>query len=1120
VVIVGRWSSRVPDRSVYLQQVRRIAPPDPPGLIGRETELEELAQFCVEPVTSPYIWWCAEPWAGKSALLSNFVLYPPRQIADSVRIVSFFVTARLASQDTRDAFAEVLLEQLAVMTGQPVPSALPEALRDAYLLDQLEQAATACLRTGRCLILVIDGLDEDRGTTTGRGARSIAGLLPADPPAGMRVVVAGRSNPPIPDDVPSGHPLRDPAIIRRLSASPHARDVARLAKQELLRLLNGSDGEQDILGMVTAAQGGLSGSDLEELTGTPLWKSEQTLHTVAGRTFTRQGSRWAPATAPDAYLLGHEELQSASASYLGRERLAGYRDRLHQWASSYRDRGWPKETPEYLLSGYYRLLVTVEDLPRVVASAGDAVRHDRMLDLTGGDSSAMTEIRTALDLIGIHDPSDLSSALWLAIHRDQLKQRGACIPLTIPAIWASLGNLIRARGLIASLTTPVDQAVAMAHLTGVLAREGSREAAAAAAAAAVAAETVEVVRSIRYKLLSGDAMAEIAELLAGAGQYERAKELARIAIGSDAQAHCLARIVGALAVNGEYRQAQDMASAITDPWQRAEARALLAHARGAAGEHALAEQLVRSLTVNEQRAPALADLGAALARAGLRTRAAAAFTEAEAAARTITPQYRQATILAQVAEALATAGEHEQALQLAHHITYEKTRVQALTRVAGTLARAGFRAQAAAAFTEAQAAARSITDPKSRAYAVMLIVKKVAETGEHKRAHEMACGITDPSARSEALANLAEELVGAGMHPEAAAIATEAEVVARSITRPTVYDEEAWVRVVEALVSAGKFRLAEEAARSRTSPNIHQGWALGYVAEGLAAAGKFAQAREVARSITSKVDRSQAQAKVAAASTAGNVEQADESACAADRHRSEAPEKIAAALAAGEFRQAEELARSFDSVSLRADVLAQVAVAMGPGQLKQAEELARSNPYSRAGSDGLAHIGEVLAAAGQYSHAEELGRSAVHPNGGPLARARVAEALAAAGQGGQAEQLARSISGPDQRGRALVWVANALALAGQYANAEELARSIAEPDLQAEVLAELAETLAKAGDTRSACRVAVALCAVSPWTTAAPVVLQLDPTASDSVAAALQDRQLRPTATKRNRGKR
>ena len=244
------------------------------------------------------MWWRAGAWAGKSALMSTFVLRPPPEVGDRVRIVSFFITARLAAQDTREAFTQVLLEQLADLTGQDLPPVLPEATREAYLLDLLAQAASACQEAGGRLVLVVDGLDEDRGVTTGPDAHSIAGLLPADPPAGMRVIVAGRPNPPIPDDVPDWHPLRDPGIIRLLSDSPHARDVQRLGRQELQRLLHGTQAEQDLLGLLTAARGGLSGPDLEELTGAPLWEIEEILHTVAGRTFTRRASRWAPETGP------------------------------------------------------------------------------------------------------------------------------------------------------------------------------------------------------------------------------------------------------------------------------------------------------------------------------------------------------------------------------------------------------------------------------------------------------------------------------------------------------------------------------------------------------------------------------------------------------------------------------------------------------------------------------------------------------------------------------------------------------------------------------------------------------------------------------------------------------
>jgi hypothetical protein len=79
---------------------------------------------------------------------------------------------------------------------------LPEATRDAYLLDLMARAAAACKEAGTRLVLVVDGLDEDRSVTTGPQAHSIVGSLPAEPPAGMRVIVAGRADPPVPDDVP------------------------------------------------------------------------------------------------------------------------------------------------------------------------------------------------------------------------------------------------------------------------------------------------------------------------------------------------------------------------------------------------------------------------------------------------------------------------------------------------------------------------------------------------------------------------------------------------------------------------------------------------------------------------------------------------------------------------------------------------------------------------------------------------------------------------------------------------------------------------------------------------------------------------------------------------------
>ena len=72
-----------PVRTRYREQVLRIAPPD---LLGREDELAELAAFCAAPTPAPsYSWWKGKSWAGKSALMSWFVLHPP----ENIRIVSF-----------------------------------------------------------------------------------------------------------------------------------------------------------------------------------------------------------------------------------------------------------------------------------------------------------------------------------------------------------------------------------------------------------------------------------------------------------------------------------------------------------------------------------------------------------------------------------------------------------------------------------------------------------------------------------------------------------------------------------------------------------------------------------------------------------------------------------------------------------------------------------------------------------------------------------------------------------------------------------------------------------------------------------------------------------------------
>jgi hypothetical protein len=109
-------------------------------------------------------------------------------------------------------------------------------------------------------VLIVDGLDE--GTWAAVMGYSIVSLLPATPWHGMRVIVAGRPNPPIPADVSQHHPLRDTGIIRLLSSSDAAHFTRQQAATELDRLLDGDAVHRDTLALITAAGDGLSVPEL------------------------------------------------------------------------------------------------------------------------------------------------------------------------------------------------------------------------------------------------------------------------------------------------------------------------------------------------------------------------------------------------------------------------------------------------------------------------------------------------------------------------------------------------------------------------------------------------------------------------------------------------------------------------------------------------------------------------------------------------------------------------------------------------------------------------------------------------------------------------------------------
>ncbi|NEA70385.1 hypothetical protein [Streptomyces sp. SID13588] len=1020
-------------QSGYLHQVRTIAPE---VLLGREEELAELADFCTRPDAGDYLWWRAKAWAGKSALLSWFVLNPPPR----TRIVSFFITARLAAQDDREAFLAVVIEQLATLLGEPVSPYLTAATRAAHMWQLLDAAAAACRQREQRLVLVVDGLDEDRGAI----AHSIAALLPARPAPGMRIVVAGRHDPPLPSDVPSGHPLRDPGVERTLKESPYAQIVRNDAERELKRLLRGTTAEQDLLGLVTAAGGGLSGRDLAELTGRLEWEIEEVLGAVAGRMFA-----WRPAPAPPpapapgssgqvavrgVYMLGHEELQQIAVRFLGERRLTEYRERLHTWADRYRAGHWPAHTSGYLFRGYFRMLHADGDLTRMIACALDETRHERMRDAGGGDDAALAEITTTQDaILDRGDPGlDLRAMTLLAVRRDSLAQRNTNIPVGLPAVWALLGRPAHAAAMARSIPSPERRARALGALSEALAEcdAGNRPPSGtddtAHDAGDVAHEAESVARTIINPELRASALAAVARVVARIGDADRARHLAREAEAlaltvthpelQDSVLRMVREVNEADRTGDLGREAEGMPMNHVGTYKRAHDLRRIAHAWPPADDVDRAEAQARSRSIEkdtEVRAMVLTATARMAARTNAVDRAGRLAREAEAVARTGTDLYRRQ--LAEAAHALAAGlarvGEVDRAVAVARTIPgqamgFEQAR--ALEEVAQIVARTGD-------VDRALAVVRTIH--RSTPMELARVARALAEEGHTAAAETVAGTITDRTEhpldrqfQAEGLAQVAEALAGAGDVAAAGRLAGVAESRARALPPTNLCAQEnAMTAVARAVARMGEADRAEELTREAEAMALRQP---GFTQ---------AMALEVVAGTVAKL---------------------------------------------GDLDRAERLARMITEPGLRASALANVARETAhQGDVDRAERLARTVADPRWQAWGLTGVAEAMAEAGDFDSAELVAR--------------------------EVEMMAGDAinPGPRARARALTSVAEVMARGGNIDRAESMVRTIPDPDRQAWALTALAR---HAGKTRARPLIAWAL-RLGPWHAAADVLAVLQP---------------------------
>ncbi|WP_433384091.1 trypsin-like peptidase domain-containing protein [Actinoplanes sp. CA-142083] len=397
-------------RAGYVALWRELVPAD--GVRGREQELDDLAAFCAGD--DAYGWWQGEPFAGKSTLMAAFAADPP----DGVDVVAFFVNALDLGQSDSHAYASAVADQLDALLGAesgPAPGlSWPERL--SRLLSSLASAAQRCDELGRRLLLLVDGVDEDRGAVP-----SVLSLLPKAPPPGLRVLVVGRPRWTVPADVPFDHPVRR-CEPRRIDVSPHATEIARLARLELGGVL-GDDDIRKVIGTVAVSGGGLTLDDLEQITGLGRFALSRIVTGTAGRTLAERTDD--PEAGP-AISFTHQELLAEAVGLLGAGALAGCREAIHVWTRTFQQNRWPDNTPAYALRTYPLMLrdAAVDRLDDLFNDPDYVIRADvdrllQVINATSERSRRMTGLlRRIAHLLPPEPPAVRAALLRTAAYRN------------------------------------------------------------------------------------------------------------------------------------------------------------------------------------------------------------------------------------------------------------------------------------------------------------------------------------------------------------------------------------------------------------------------------------------------------------------------------------------------------------------------------------------------------------------------------------------------------------------------------------------------------------------------------------------------------------------------------
>ncbi|MEV7331431.1 hypothetical protein [Micromonospora sp. NPDC093244] len=1082
--VPGAWDSAI------VEEYRDLVPD---SLHERDAELAELLEFC-RRYEAGYMWWQAEPWSGKTALMATLALRP-RPHFD---VLSFFATARYTASSDSDAFTEALIDQLSSLLGRvPSEDSRPSARR-GLLRRLLTAAAERAVRLGRPLVLVVDGLDEDTGATEASGIPSVASLLPRHPPAGLRVIVASRPLGQLPDDVAEDHPLRH-CSVRALEPSPYARDLRRRATLELRQLLS-KPNQAAVLAMITASGGGLTVQDLEELTNVPRYQLNELIRGVFGRSVTSRSHHWSVDQQPHRVLLfAHETLRLMAESELAGSMIEQARHRLHAWAEEYRQAGWPAITPVYLLRDYFAMLRASGDWERLSACALDVERHERMLHMTGGDAAALSEIRVAQAVGQEQSRPDLASLLRLAMHRDELDSRNANLPSDLPAVWASLGSFIRARSLARAIPNEASKAKALAALAA-------------------------------YELQSGDHSR-------AAGLLDEAEQAARAAAGLDGYPGALATVARQLETADKPQDAARMVSDATQaargqhkPEKRAAALIEVAEAHPAHAPALLLEAESAAMIADDtfRKVSALAAIAAARSRLGQRDEATRLLAVAEQTDRSLHPAM-SAAALGTLVPAVVSLGDISRAEALIQDVIRAFSRDEAVTAVVD--------ASAIENPDRAKHLAATLTEPFWQARTCTTLARTAARRGDRLDAAQLA-DTAERYARSSAylprrahsLAQVAIAIGRYGQDKERARALCQLALVQAEATKDP--DDLDWVleSIATGFAEAGDYRAAERCARTIATRGREDA-ALGAIVEALARASRLAEAEALVAEISDKNGRSQALSYlVSTFASAGDAEQAQRLAMAVPDTKtrvSSLVELASAQIAAGDIAGAistGNLAAAVPHSESYSQSLARSAIACLTAELGDTERAkALCGAAEREARQLMKHpvlferaliaTVQAFAAVGERAYARLLATSLAESTLRITALGGLMQAAHRAGDRDEAESLrfeaervANALQDPSLRDEAYHEIAQAAAAYAEWATAETSADHIIGSARRSSAYADLARAALSHADSERARRLAARAVSAGDWTASLTVIAQVNSAALAQTADALKVR--------------